>query len=95
MTFNKDGLADVQRTAGAFGTGADSQKAVWNYVTDDTVAAVEGAGYFNDAADLLKVGDTIIVVAGMGGTMAGRIYYVASNANGVVAIATFSAPNPA
>jgi hypothetical protein len=37
--------------------------AIWTYITTDTNATVDGAGYFNDAAGLLSVNDIIFVAA--------------------------------
>jgi len=34
---------------------------VWTYATADALTAVDAAGYFNGAADLLQVGDWILV----------------------------------
>ena len=34
---------------------------MWSYTTTDAIATVNTSGYFNDAADLLKVGDLVYV----------------------------------
>jgi hypothetical protein len=34
---------------------------VWTYGTTDALTTVDGSGYFNDAADILQVGDWILV----------------------------------
>lgn len=34
---------------------------VWTYSTSDALTTVDGSGYFNTAADLLQVGDWILV----------------------------------
>lgn len=34
---------------------------MWSYSSADAIATVNTSGYFNDAADLLKVGDLIYV----------------------------------
>jgi hypothetical protein len=39
---------------------------LWLYNTSDNIATVEGANYFDDVADSLNVGDTIIAVMGDG-----------------------------
>jgi hypothetical protein len=57
---------------------------LWMYSTADVKTAVDGAGYFNDAADDLQVGDIILANTGVGGTLQVWILYVASNAAGVV-----------
>lgn len=38
----------------------NSSITVWTYKTADTLATVDGSGYFNTAADKLKVGDMIL-----------------------------------
>lgn len=39
---------------------------LWTYKTADTLATVDGSGYFNDAAGKLKVGDVIIAYTSTG-----------------------------
>ncbi len=39
----------------------DSNGNLWQYTTTDAIAAVNSANYFNDAANMLKVRDVIIV----------------------------------
>lgn len=54
----------------------------WNYITTaDAQAAINTEGYFNDAADLLSVGDTITAKDSAGSY---DTYFVASNSGGVV-----------
>ena len=49
----------------------------WNYVSSaDAQAAINTAGYFNDAADLLKVGDRITAKDSAGSV---DVYYVNAN----------------
>lgn len=40
----------------------------WDHATEDAVATVMAAGYFNDARHHLEVGDAIFSKAGIGGT---------------------------
>jgi hypothetical protein len=35
---------------------------LWTYKTTDALGTVDGAGYFNDAGDILKLGDIIFVL---------------------------------
>ena len=49
---------------------------LWHYVTADTLAAVEGAGYFAAASDMLRAGDMILVNAGHGGRPAATLLLV-------------------
>ena len=52
MAYSASGLS---RLAGS------SNFNLWSYVTTDAIAAVNSAGYFNDAANMLAVRDLIIV----------------------------------
>lgn len=51
----------------------------WSYTTADATAVVDSAGYFNNASDLLKVGDVITAKTSTGGTTAYGEYYVSAN----------------
>jgi hypothetical protein len=57
---------------------------LWHYTTADTAASVDSAGYFNAAADMLRVGDIIVANVDTAGTMQGGLFLVSSNAAGVV-----------
>ena len=71
----------------AYGTGANcKQLQTWMLATNDDAAAVETAGYFNDLADEMKVGDIIEARLDLDGAPALREYIVSGNAAGVVAI---------
>lgn len=59
----------------------------WQYTTTDATAVVDTAGYFNDASDLLTVGDVIYAVTSSGGTPSYDSYLVNSNTGGVVDVA--------
>lgn len=48
--------ANLTRLAGGSGV------ALWHYTSEDAIATVNTAGYFNDAANMLNVRDVIIVV---------------------------------
>tara|TARA_R100001460_G_C3523516_1_gene172811 strand:- start:732 stop:995 length:264 start_codon:yes stop_codon:yes gene_type:complete len=47
--------------AGLTRIGGASNGDLWFYSTTDAIAAVNSAGYFNDAANMLSVRDLIIV----------------------------------
>lgn len=64
--------------------GQGEGPALWTYSTADVKTTVDGAGYFNAAANDLAVGDVIIARTGVGGTMQLWLLYVASNSGGVV-----------
>lgn len=39
--------------------GGGVAPSLWGYKTEDAAGTVDGAGYFNDAGDVLKLGDLI------------------------------------
>ena len=41
---------------------------MWHYTTADTIATVNTAGYFNDAAGMIRLNDYMIIVSSTGGT---------------------------
>ena len=51
---------------------------LWHYSSEDTSASVLAANYFDDAADLLRVGDIVVINADTDGTPETRISGVAS-----------------
>jgi len=59
----------------------------WSYVSNDAKAVIDTSGYFNDASDLLKVGDVINTVADKDGTPSYGMFLVNSNTGGVVDVA--------
>lgn len=60
---------------------------LWHYATADTAATVDTQGYFNAAADMLRVGDILIANVDTGGTPAAGFFRVRSNAGSVVDVA--------
>ena len=76
MAFDRTKLA---LNSASFNSAAPRE---WGYKTsDDTQATINTAGYFNDASDLLTVGDVIKAIDSAGSADA---YYVNSNTGGVV-----------
>jgi hypothetical protein len=63
--------------------GGASGQALWYYTTADAVAAVNTAGYFNDAAGMLNLNDVIVTVTSTSGTPVIAHNYVNAN-NGTV-----------
>jgi|TARA_B110000238_G_scaffold172696_1_gene191320 hypothetical protein len=59
-----------------------SNSAMWSYTSADAIAAVNSAGYFNSASQLLAIGDVVFVYDNNTPTMS--ICIVLSNASGVV-----------
>ncbi len=62
---------------------------LWHYTTMD--AAVTTAGYFNNAYDMVRVGDLVIANVDTNGTLDTKIYTVTASADSGVTIADFSA----
>lgn len=64
---------------------------LWHFATTDLAADVDTAGYFNGAADMLRVGDMIMANVDTDGTPAAGILLVNANAGGVVDVADLTA----
>lgn len=61
---------------------------LWHYVTKDD--AVTGAGYFNNAVQMLRQNDLIIANVDTDGTPASVFYVVTGNDGTTVTIAAYS-----
>lgn len=61
---------------------------LWHYTTTDS--AVTGAGYFNKAADMLRVNDLVIANVDTDGTPVTKFYVVTGNTGSVVTIALYA-----
>ena len=79
MAYDKAGLNLI-----GGGSKAGSAPQIWSYTSTDAKTAIDAASYFDDASDLLKVGDLIYVHASTGGTRTYSLAPVVSNASGVV-----------
>jgi hypothetical protein len=64
---------------------------LWHYTTTELATAIEGANYFNNASDMLRVNDLMIVNIDTDGTPATDFYIVTGNSSGVVTVAAYSA----
>lgn len=64
---------------------------LWHYGTTDTAADVDTAGYFNPAADMLRVGDMIISNVDTAATAQAGIFVVRSNSGGIVNVSDLTA----
>jgi hypothetical protein len=64
---------------------------LWHYTTVDAAAVVDTAGYFDAAAEMLRVGDIVIANVDTDGTPAAGLFLVKSNAAGVVDAADMTA----
>ena len=67
---------------------------VWHYRTEDTSTVVDTVGYFNAAADIMRVGDFIFANCGVAGTPSNGVMIVRTNANGVVDVSDMSILGP-
>ena len=64
---------------------------LWHYTTHDVATEVDTAGYFNAAADLLRVGDMLLANCAVGSaTPATGVLVVAASANGAVDVANLT-----
>lgn len=73
MAFNKDNFARLTTSANS------NIPCMWGYSTADATGDVDSAGYFNDVAGDVQVGDIIVANTSTGGTLAGGLYLVSSN----------------
>jgi hypothetical protein len=78
MAFNADNLML------AAGSKAGNAPQMWTYKTNDLGTAVDGSGYFNSVASLLKVGDLIYVHADADSSATFGLHIVTSNTGTVV-----------
>lgn len=71
----------------SYGSGNSiKQLCDWDLATDDDIATIETAGYFNGLADVLQVGEVIKARLDLDGTALLRHYIVSSNTGSAVAI---------
>lgn len=63
---------------------------LWHYRTADIAGDVDTSGYFNAAANMLRVGDFIIANADTGGAAVSGMFIVKSNAGGVVDVSNIT-----
>ncbi len=63
---------------------------LWHYRTEDMPADVDNAGYFNEAAKMLREGDFIFVNAGIGTAPSHGVFIVLSNSGGVVDVSNLT-----
>ena len=60
---------------------------LWHYATTDLGADVDSASYFDDASDMVRIGDMLLANVDTDGTPASGIYLVNANTGGVVDVA--------
>ena len=78
MAYNSTGLNL------ASGSKAGNATQFWTYKTADLITAVDGSGYFNSAASLLKVGDLMYVHANSAGTTPTYGFVIVTSNTGTV-----------
>jgi hypothetical protein len=61
---------------------------LWHYTTIDS--AVTGAGYFNKAADMLRVNDLVITNIDTDGTPSTKFYVVTGNTGSLVTVTAYT-----
>ena len=62
---------------------------LWHYRTSDVAADVDTAGYFDSAVRMLRVGDFILLNAGVGVAPANGLMIVATNNGSSVDVTNF------
>lgn len=81
MAYNAKGLS-VLGYANGF--------TLWHYASPDAAHAIDGAGYFNSAATMLRPGDFIFANAGSGAGLQHGIFVVTGNTGGAVDVANMT-----
>jgi hypothetical protein len=76
-------MAYTRETLQRLGPQNRGSISIFAYKTADTLATVDASGYFNDAADILKVGDMIMAYTTTG--PAAGIAYVQANTRDLAA----------
>lgn len=64
---------------------------LWHYTTTDADTVVDNIGYFNRAADMLRVGDMILANTDTASTPDAGIFLVNGKSGGVVDVANLTA----
>lgn len=95
MAFNPKAL-QVLSGYGSTGvsSGLDKTFREARYITDENAAAVEGAGYFNNAAARLPKGTAILCILEHATTPALKWYVVTANTGSAVTIAEQTVTHP-
>ena len=63
---------------------------LWHYTTVDDTAAIDTAGYFNTAVDMLRINDLLIINTDTDGTPSTKFHIVTSNNGIVVGVTVYS-----
>lgn len=73
------------------GSKAGQSPQIWTYQTNDAIGDVDGDGYFNSAASLLKVGDLMYVFSAADSTPGFGFVVVNANSGTVVDVTSVTA----
>lgn len=73
------------------GSKAGNAPQVWTYQSADAIGDIDGSGYFNSAASILKVGDLMYVYSGVGGSVAFGFVVVNGNDGSTVDVTSVTA----
>lgn len=63
---------------------------LWHYTSVDDTITIEGAGYFNNAADMLRINDLMIINIDTDGTPATKFYIVTGNDGSTVTVTVYA-----
>lgn len=63
---------------------------LWHYASVDNAVTITGAGYFNNAADMMRVNDLLVINIDTDGTPSTKFYIVTGNSGGAVSITVYS-----
>ena len=63
---------------------------LWHYTTTDDATAIGTAGYFDNAVDMLRVNDLMIINIDTDGTPATDFYIVTGNDGSAVTVAAYT-----
>lgn len=64
---------------------------LWHYRSSDAIGDIDASGYFDAASNVLRVGDFVLVNAGIGVVPAHGLMVVVSNTGGVVDLSNATA----
>lgn len=63
---------------------------LWHYTSTDNAEAIGGSGYFNNAADMLRVNDLMIINIDTDGSPATDFYIVTANTGSSITVAAYA-----
>jgi hypothetical protein len=63
---------------------------LWHYTSTDTSGTITGAGYFNNAVDMMRVNDLVVINIDTDGTPSTKFYIVTGNTGSAVSITVYS-----